>query len=65
MVDDAAPPIKYVLKDCGKHWGPTAGPCSKCPYLDKLYHPGSKYRRGLQYSGTPWWAILGEKVNGN
>lgn len=41
------------LNDCGKHYG-NGGPCSKCT------HTAKQSRKGLQYTGTPWIAVLQE-----
>lgn len=56
--------IKLVKKDCGKHWGAEPGPCSKCAYFRELESSPkyAKYRKGLQYNGTPWIAVLGPPV---
>lgn len=58
-------PIKLVKLDCGKHFGLKGGKCSKCSYFNELQNSSKykKYRKGLQYSGTPWVAIL-EEENG-
>lgn len=56
--------IKYTPLACGRHHAPESRAdrtCRKCGYLDKL-HADPKYRAGLQYSGTPWIAVLGDPV---
>jgi hypothetical protein len=50
--------MRYVLKDCGKHYGKQAGECSKCEYNAKLMSD-PVYRSGTQGNGTPWIAVLG------
>lgn len=48
---------KLVKKDCGKHYGHAAGPCSKCTSHDSnMSRP--EYRLGVQSSGTPWNAVI-------
>ncbi len=34
-------PVKLVKKDCGIHWGRTAGPCAKCAAPQKSFPPSS------------------------
>ncbi len=53
--------IKYVKADCGKHWGPVAGPCPKCAYQVKL-QSDPKWRACFQHNGTPWIAVLGPEI---
>ena len=52
-------PIQLVKKDCGLHSGRVGGPCVKCKYQSKLME-NPKYRAGLQYTGTPWAAVVGD-----
>lgn len=54
---DETNPIKLVKKDCGIHFGHEPGPCSKCLHHDdQISNP--KFRKGLQYSGTPFNALI-------
>lgn len=53
---------RLVKKDCGIHFGPQPGPCSKCSHFANLM-ADPKFRAGLQYDGTPWNAVLGEIVS--
>jgi len=54
-----------VKLDCELHYGHRhngqSRKCMKCQYLNS-----KKYRKllkdGTQYNGTPWTAILGEKI---
>lgn len=48
---------ELVKKDCGIHWGMESGPCKKCSLNAKYKASG-----GLQYGGTPWAAVLGDKA---
>jgi len=54
-----------IKLDCGLHYGIRENDepktCKKCQYLNS-----EKYRKlirnGTQYDGTPWTAMLGEKI---
>ena len=54
--------VKMVAKDCGKHWGFKPGTCAKCGHFAKL-DSNPKYKAGIQYSGTPWIAAIGDPQN--
>jgi hypothetical protein len=49
--------IKFVKKDCGIHYGATAGPCAKCK-LFASYPPAGT--GGRQYGGNNMVEILSE-----
>lgn len=48
---------------CGHYSHTVKNECSKCKYFSALSNDPKfdKYRAGLQYSGTPWILVLGEK----
>jgi hypothetical protein len=47
---------------CRQHHGIWQGdPCRKCAHHAEMMN-NPKIRAGLQYSGTPWIAVLGEPV---
>lgn len=48
------PTDTHKLNDCGKHYG-RGGKCSKCAHFAATE---SARRKGTQYSGTLWVAIL-------
>lgn len=49
--------MTLVKKDCGKHWGNTSGPCSKC-----ALHADYRRKGYLQYGGAPWAEMIGAPV---
>lgn len=53
-----------VKLDCGKHFGREYKKCAKCEYYNQLSNDPkyADYRRGLQWNGTPWGVILGDKL---
>ncbi len=50
--------IKLKKNDCGKHSSLRGGACRKCQYFAEL-HSRPEFRRGLQYDGTSYIALLG------
>ena len=57
--------MQYVKLSCGKHSG-LRNPeenrqCRKCQHFDK--QSTRAFRKGLQYSGIPFIAALGEPTN--
>lgn len=47
--------IKLVKLKCGKHYGEKERECNKCKYFAEFRQ---KYRKHLQYDGTPWVALI-------